>query len=60
MRRTIGVDDHIPIKDEPTSSLNVTPYDFSYVDDGSYETQARFEGDAGRKSMALVVIKRSI
>lgn len=53
VRRTIGVDDHIPIKDEPTSSLNVTPYDFSYVDDGSYETQARFEGDAEEKIYGL-------
>jgi len=45
VRRTIGIDNHIPIKDEPTSSLGISPREFIYNSEKSYNASLRFEGD---------------
>ncbi|AYW46532.1 glycosyl hydrolase family 31 [Tetragenococcus koreensis] len=53
VRRTTGIDDHIPIKDLPTSSLNISPREFNFKSDNSYEAILRFEGDTSEKMFGL-------
>lgn len=53
VRRTIGIDDHIPIEDLPTSSLNIYPHEFIYKSDNSYSTTLRFESDQEEKIYGL-------
>lgn len=45
VRRTIGIDDQVPIEDEPSSSLNISPREFKFRSEKSYEATLRFEGD---------------
>ena len=53
VRRTIEVDEHIPIEDLPSSSLNISPREFRYLSDGSYAATLRFEGDPAEKIYGL-------
>lgn len=53
VRRTIGVDEHIPIEDLPSSSLNISPREFRYLSDGSYAATLCFEGDPSEKIFGL-------
>lgn len=49
VRRTVGIDTHIPIPDEPTSSLNISPREFTYSGENTYQATLRFEGDPNEK-----------
>ena len=53
VRRTIGIDDHIPIEDLPSSSLDISPREFRYQSDHSYKATLRFEGDLSEKIYGL-------
>lgn len=53
VRRTIGIDDHIPIEDIPSSSLDISPREFRYKADNSYKATLRFEGDLSEKIYGL-------
>lgn len=53
VRRTIGIDDHIPIEELPSSSLDISPREFSYQSENSYKTVLRFEGDEEEKLFGL-------
>lgn len=53
VRRTIGVDDDIPIADKATSSLNIFPREFVYKSENSYNALLRFEGDENEKIYGL-------
>lgn len=53
VRRTIGIDNHIKIPDLPTSSLAVSPREFSYQSENSYRATVRFEGDLSEKIYGL-------
>ena len=49
VRRTVGIDAHIPIPDEPTSSLNISPREFTHFGEHAYQATLRFEGDPDEK-----------
>lgn len=44
VRRTLGIDEHIPIKDLPSSSLNIEPHQFVYESNNLCKAILRFEG----------------
>ena len=44
VRRTVGINDHVPIQDIPSSSLNISPREFVYQCQKSYKAILRFEG----------------
>lgn len=53
VRRTIGIDDHVPIKYSPSSSLKVSPRTFKFKGASTYEAILRFEGDSSEKIFGL-------
>lgn len=53
VRRTIGVDDYIPIEDESSSSLNISPREFIYKSENNYKAILRFEGNSEEKIFGL-------
>ncbi|TLQ39867.1 glycosyl hydrolase family 31 [Ruoffia tabacinasalis] len=53
VRRTIGIDSHIPIESSPSSSLNITPREFKFKHESSYSATLRFEGDSQEKIFGL-------
>lgn len=53
VRRTVGVDEYVPIDDRPSSSLNIKPYQFRYIADHNYLTYCRFEGNREEKIYGL-------
>lgn len=53
VRRTIGVDNHLPIVDAPSSSLNISPREFKLKNPTSYKATLRFEGDFNEKIFGL-------
>lgn len=53
VRRTIGVDDHIPIEDEATSSLNISPREFKFKSENSYSATLRFEANNNERIYGL-------
>lgn len=53
VRRTIGIDDHIPIVDAPSSSLNLSPREFHFRSQNTYQAILRFEGDEHEKIFGL-------
>ena len=57
VRRTVGIDTHIPIPDEPTSSLNISPREFTYSGENTYQATLRFEGDPNEKSQIQTMLQ---
>lgn len=53
VRRTIGIDEHIPILDNPTSSLNVSPQNFLYKGPHTYRAKQIFEGIKNEKIFGM-------
>ncbi|TYU82729.1 glycosyl hydrolase family 31 [Listeria monocytogenes] len=53
VRRTIGIDDHVPISDSPSSSLKISPRTFKFKSAYTYEAILRFEGDPSEKIFGL-------
>lgn len=49
VRRTLGIDEHIPIPNLPTSSLNIDPYEFIEQANGIIRSRLRFKGDRNEK-----------
>lgn len=53
VRRTIGIDEHIPIIDSSSSSLNIDPHQFIYESNTLCKAILKFEGNIDEKIYGL-------